>query len=83
MHLEGIESKASDLKLLEEHLRSSAITQTVPARISYVASHKSLLAICYVGGTINFIDFQSKTESPVNNVLASVRFSRRSSSLSL
>lgn len=78
MPLEGIETKADNLKILEEHLKSIAISQTTNAKISYVSSYKSLLAICYVGGTINFIDFQSKTESPVNNVLAAVRIIRRS-----
>lgn len=77
MHLEGIETKADNLKLLEEHLNSIAVTQTVNGKISQVASHKSVLAICYIGGTINFIDFKSKTESPVNNVLSSVRIIRR------
>ncbi len=81
MPLEGIETKADNLKLLEDHLKSVSIAQTVNGKISYVASYKSLLAICYIGGTINFIDFQSKTESPVNNVLASVRIIRRSCSL--
>lgn len=78
MHLVGIEAMVGNLKALEEHLKASAITQNVTAKISYVASYKNLLAICYEGGTINFIDFQSKTESPVNNVLSSVRIIRRS-----
>lgn len=81
MPLEGIENKTDNLKLLEDHLKSVAIAQSVTGRISYVASYKNLLAICYVGGTINFIDFQSKTESPVSNVLAAVRIIRRSFSL--
>jgi len=83
MHLAGIEAMASDLKLLEDHLKMSAMTQTVAAKISYVASYKSMLAICYVGGTINFIDFALKTETPVSNLLASVRIIRRSSSSTL
>ena len=77
MYLEGIETKADNLKLLEEHLNNVAISQTVNGKVSHVASYKNLLAICYIGGTINIIDFQSKTESPVNNVLTSVSIIRK------
>jgi len=77
MHLEGIENKVDNLKLLEEHLNNVAITQTVNGKISHVASYETLLALCFVGGTINFIDFRSKSESPVNNVMTSVRIIRK------
>ena len=72
MPLAGIAAIANDLNALKTQITGGAIKQSVPQKLTYLASFQSILVLCFENGSVNFIDFNEKTEKTMNNVLETV-----------